>query len=213
MKLQKIGTPILAAGAIILLGISWLFSWWYVRPYREMGPGAVSPEVLFGGTRVFMLWASSAPLGAVLAVTGAGIAAGCRGIRLALTLIVSMLLVLWLALWSFAPRPAVFGIGGGLITVCFLYSTVRWGRSRPHLVGKMVTATDLRMAGHLLFFIGAWGLCGLLGPPVFATQPQLMRQAQGTSAAADVAMQVLVCLALGWACIALGQHLERDSKK
>ena len=76
MRLQKFGTPILAAGAIILLGIAWLFSWWYVRPYREMGPGAVSTKDLFGGAWVFMLWAVSAPLGAVLAVTGAGIAAG-----------------------------------------------------------------------------------------------------------------------------------------
>jgi hypothetical protein len=69
------------------------------------------------------------------------------------------------------------------------------------------------MAGHLLFFIGAWGLCGLLGAPTYAIQPQLMQQFQNFPGAPDMAVKVLVCLVLGWLFIAAGLHLDGDVKE
>ena len=81
------------------------------------------------------------------------------------------------------------------------------------LFGKHGIASDLRIASHVLFFIAAWGMCGLLGAPIYAVRPRLMEQFQNTSGASDMALKVLVCLALGWAFIAISQYVEHNAKK
>lgn len=61
----------------------------------------------------------------------------------------------------------LYGIGGGIIIICFLISVWSWAKKRSTIeVGHRLTA-DLRIISYLFFLIAAWGLCGLLGSPLF----------------------------------------------
>lgn len=212
MKLQRSGALILAAGATYLVLVAFLLSWWFVPAYRNLGPQATSVPAWYSGTEVFFLWGTSGLIGALLVAFGAGIVGGLCGSRLMLSLVGAVILTLWLALWSTSShQPVLFGVGGGLITASFIYSAHLWAKSRPRLSGKREAAADLRMAGHVLFFISAWGLCGLLGAPIYAIRPQLMQQLQSSSGVTDMAVKVLVCLALGWVFIAVSQYFDREA--
>ena len=212
MRLQRTGAPILAAGATYLVLVAFLLSWWFVPAYRDLDPQVNSAPAWYSGTGVFFLWATSGLIGALLVALGAGIVGGLCGSRLMLSLIGAVILTLWLALWSTSShQPVLFGVGGGLITASFIFSAHLWAKSRPRLSGKRETAADLRMAGHALFFISAWGLCGLLGAPVYAIRPQLMQQFQSSSGVPDMAVKVLVCLVLGWVFIAVSQYFDSEA--
>lgn len=213
MGLQRAGAPIMAAGAIYLVLVACLLSWWYVPAYRDLGPQVISAPAWYSGTWVLVLWAISGPVGALLVALGAIIIGGFCGSRLMLSLIGAVILTLWLTLWSISShQPVLFGVGGGLIALSFICSAYLWAKSRPNLSGKRGTAADLRMAGHVLFFMSAWGLCGLLGAPVYAIRPQLMQKFQSFSGAPNMAAKVLVCLALGWVFMAVSQYIDREVK-
>lgn len=141
---------------------------------------------------------------------GAAVYSAVGRFRLLLLAAGSTLLVVWLAFWSTASHNAVvFGVGGGLILLCFLMSCLDWAETRRHLGGPTKTASDLRLAAHVSFFIAAWGLCGLLGAPIFALRPDLTEVHQATSAGWSLAIKVLVCLVLGWGFTAVAQRIER----
>jgi hypothetical protein len=66
--LQKIGWVVFGIGALYMLGMGWLYSWWMVPAANEIGPDAMSGAVGF-------IWALSAPLGSVLVAVGAALIA------------------------------------------------------------------------------------------------------------------------------------------
>ena len=213
MRTQKLGIVIAGVGAVYLVMVAWLASWWYVPAYRDLGPQVISERTLYGGTTVFVLWAVSGILGAVLVAVGAAIYSAIGRFRLLLLSAGSTLLLVWLAVWSASSHHAVlFGVGGGLILLCFLGTCLEWARTRRHLDGARTNAADFRLAGHVCFFLAAWGLCGLLGAPVFALRPELADAYRSSSVAVTMAAKVLVCLVLGWGFTALGQRLERRER-
>jgi hypothetical protein len=106
--------------------------------------------------------------------------------------------------------PALFGGGGGLITLFFLGSTWLWARTRPTLSGASKTGSDLRMVGFIFFVVAAWDLCGIFGVGNFVLRPELADKfSVPISSTINAASGVLVLLVLGWGFNYFGQLLSR----
>ncbi len=204
------GIVLLSLGIAYLCLVAWLFSWWYVPAYRDVGPGITAAPDWFGGDAPFIVWAISGPLGSLLVILGAGLCGGIGSRRFVLFLLGGVALALCLSVGSFAThQPVLYGIGGGVITACFIVNCVLWARARAALSSLGRTGSDLRAAGNLLFYIAAWGLCGLLGAPTYAVRPELSQQFGNTAMTSDMAVKVLVCLVLGWILHTLGHWCEQ----
>ena len=86
--LQKIGWVVFGIGALYMLGMGWLYSWWVVPATREIGPENLSGAVAF-------IWALSAPLGSVLVAVGASLIAQVEYRLFWLLIVGSFLLAAW----------------------------------------------------------------------------------------------------------------------
>jgi hypothetical protein len=214
MKTRRLGAVIAAVGAVYLVTVAWMSSWWYVPALWKLGPRALAERTPYGGTAFSILWASSGVLGAMAVALGAAVYCAVGRFRLLLYAAGGALLLAWLVVWSTVSHHAVvFGVGGGLILLSFLTFCLDWAGTRRHLDGPARTACDLRLAAHVSFFTAAWGLCGLLGAPIFALRPEWTEVRRTASAGSSLAVKVLVCLVLGWGFTAVAQRIERRERK
>jgi hypothetical protein len=199
---QKIGWVVFLIGALYMLGMGWLYSWWMVPATREIGPENLSGAVAF-------IWALSAPLGSILVVVGAALMAQVERRLFWLLIAGSLLLTVWRVIGTTSQLlPALFGIGGGLITLFFLGSVWNWARMRPTLSGPERTGSDLRMVGYVFYVIAAWDLCGLLGIGNFVLRPDLAQEFNvPLGSTINAASTILVLLVLGWAFTFFGQRM------
>lgn len=200
---QKAGMVVFFTGAILMVGLGFLASWWFVPAIRAAGfsklevSGAIS-----------MLWGLSAPLGAILVIIGGALYARAER-RLIITLIFGSLIVIAVsAAWPIRePVPPLFGIVGGLITLFYIGLTWNWIKNRSSLVEPKRSGSDLTMIGASFFVFAAWYLCGLLGAPTFALRPELMEEYGTAASAASLGSLIAVYLAFGWGFIFFGQRL------
>lgn len=204
---QKVGWAVFLIGAVYMLGLGWLYSWWVVPAANQVGTEAYSGLLGF-------LWALSVPLGAFIVAFGAALIAKVE--RRVLWLLI-LLIVLFTA-WRFIGTtrqvvPALFGIGGGLITLFFVGAVWNWARIRPALSGSDKTGSDLRMVGFVFFVVAAWDLCGLLGMANFVLRPELATKFDvPLSTTINAASGVMVLLVLGWGFTFFGQLISRQSQ-
>lgn len=215
MKTQRLGAAIAAAGAVYLVAVSWLSSWWYVPVLEEFGPRTVAENMPYGGMAFFIVWGASGIVGAIIVALGAAVYSAAGAFRVLLLAAGAVLLALWLVFWSLpSDGGAIFGVGGGLILLFFLMSCLDWAGTRRQLDGRARTVADLRLAANASFFIAAWGLCGLLGAPIFVLRPALTAAPQMAAfATSTMAAKVLVCLVLGWGFTAIAQRMERRERE
>jgi hypothetical protein len=109
--------------------------------------------------------------------------------------------------------PALFGIGGGLITLFFVGSTWQWAKNRPSLNGAGKRGSDLRMVGFVFFVVAAWDLCGIFGMGNYVLRPDLAEKFSiPISSTINAASGVLVLLVLGWGFTYLGQLVSHRSQ-
>jgi hypothetical protein len=204
---QKIGWVIFTIGGVYMFGLGWLHSWWVVPAANQFGSDAYSGLLGF-------LWALSIPLGAFIVAIGAALIA--RVERHVFWLLI--LLVVLFTVWQIAGTtkqmvPALFGIGGGLITLFFLGSTWQWAKTRPTLTGAGKTGSDLRMIGLIFFVEAAWNLCGIFGVGNFVLRPELaVKFSVPISSTINAASTVMVLLALGWGFTFFGQLKSRQAQ-
>jgi hypothetical protein len=204
---QKIGWAIFMIGGLYMFGLGWLYSWRVVPAANQVGSDAYSSLLGF-------LWALSVPLGAFIVAIGAALAARVER-RVFWVLI--LLLVLFTA-WRIAGTtdhmiPALFGVGGGLITLFFLGSVWNWAKTRPRLTGAARTGSDLRMVGFIFFVVAAWDLCGIFGIANYVLRPELADEfSVPISSTINSASSVNILLVLGWAFTYFGQQVSRQAK-
>lgn len=202
MTSKKIGLIVFVIGALYMVLMGFLLSWWYVPAIMEVGFNNLPfPGVLT------LFWSLSAPLGAVLVAIGAALYAQVERTRI-LYLIVGSLLIFALPAF-FAPKEPVsvlFGIDGGLIALFFIGLFWNWATQRSTLSGNQKTGSDLQMVGYIFFLMAAWWLCGLLGAPTFTLRPDLMEKYNTLSGAASMGSLISILLVLGWAFIFWGQR-------
>ena len=197
---QKIGWVIFALGGVYMFGLGWLYSWWVVPAANQLGAAAYSS--LLG-----LIWALSVPLGAFVVAIGAALTARVeRRVMWLLTLLVVLFTVWRIAGTTRQMLPALFGIGGGLITLFFLGSAWQWARTRPTLTSVGKTGSDLRMLGLVFFVVAAWDLCGIFGMARYVLRPELAaRFAVPIASTIDSTSGVMVLLVLGWGFTYFGQ--------
>lgn len=162
---QKIGNAIFVIGAVYMLGLGWMYSWRVVPAANQFGSSALPGFLGF-------IWVLSVPLGAFIVAIGAALAA--RVERRVFWLLILLLLVF--TAWRIVGTtnkmiPALFGIGGGLITLFFIGSVWHWAKTRPTLTGAGKTGSDLRMVGYIFFVVAAWDLCGIFGMGNYVLRP------------------------------------------
>ncbi len=203
---QKIGSGIFAIGVAYMFGLGWSYSWRMVPAANQFGRAAYSDLLGF-------IWGLSVPLGSFIVAIGAALMA--RAGRRVVGLLV-LLLVLSVA-WTMAGTadhviPALFGVGGGLITVFFLGSTWQWARTRPTLTPAGKTGSDLRMISSIFFVVSAWQLCGIFGIGNYVLTPELAaRFSVPIASTITSASGVMVLLVLGWGFNFLGQLVSRQA--
>jgi hypothetical protein len=203
---QKIGWAVFTIGGVYMFGLGWLYSWWMVPAANQFGSDAYSGWLGF-------IWALSVPLGAFIVAIGAALTA--RVERRVLWLLI-LLLVLFTA-WQIVGTtnqlvPALFGVGGGLITLFFLGSTWQWARIRPTLTGPAKTGSDLRMVGFIFFVVAAWNLCGIFGMANYVLRPELADKfSVPVGSTINAASVVMVLLVLGWGFTYFGQLKSRQA--
>jgi hypothetical protein len=204
---QKVGLALFIIGAVYMFGLGWLYSWRVVPAANQVGSDAYSSLLGF-------IWALSVPLGAFIVVIGAALAA--RVERRVFWLLI-LLLVLF-TFWRIAGTtdhmiPALFGVGGGLITLFFLGSVWHWAKTRPMRIGVAKTASDLRMVGFIFFVVAAWDLCGIFGIANYVLSPELADKfSVPISSTINSASSVNILLVLGWAFTYFGQQVSRQAK-
>jgi hypothetical protein len=204
---QKIGWAVFTIGGIYMLGLGWLYSWWVVPAANQLGSDAYSGLLGF-------LWALSVPLGAFIVAIGAALIARVERRVFWLLILLLVLFTVWqIAGTSSQMVPALFGVGGGLITLFFLGSTWHWARIRPTLTGAGRTGSDLRMVGFIFFVVAAWNLCGIFGMGNYVLRPELADKfSVPVSSTIDSASTVLVLLVLGWGFTYFGQLKSRQAQ-
>jgi hypothetical protein len=152
-------------------------------------------------------------LGAFIVAIGAALTAKAEH-RIQWLLI--LLLLPFLA-WRFIGTannmiPVLFGVGGGLITLFFIGSTLQRAKIRPTLGNAGSFGSDLHMVGLIFFVVSAWDLCGIFGIANFVLRPELAGQfSVTTSSTINSASGVMILLVLGWAFTFFGQLVSRQS--
>ncbi len=202
---QKIGWAVFAIGGLYMVGLGWVYSWWMVPAANQVGSPAYSGVV-------GILWGLSVPLGVFIVTIGAALAAR---VDRRLVVLLTLLCIVFEA-WRFLGTtyqliPALFGIGGGLITLFFLGSALQWAAARPTLVKADRTRSDLRMIGNIFFVVAAWDLCGIFGIGNFVLRPELaVKFSVPIASTINSASGVMVLLILGWGFHYLGQRQSRQ---
>lgn len=204
---QKIGWVVFIIGALYMFGLGWLYSWRMVPAAYQIGPEALAGMVGF-------LWALSVPLGAFIVALGAALIAQVEKRVFWLLILLIVLFTAWrIAGTTSQMVPALFGVGGGLITLFFVGSVWHWASTRPTLSGLERTGSDLRMVGFVFFVVAAWDLCGLFGMANFVLRPELADKfGVPLGSTIDSASGVLVLLALGWGFTYFGQLKSRQAQ-
>ncbi len=200
----KAGWVIFGFGALYMLLVGWLSSWWVVPTIRQTGLEGLP------GTAFFFFWQLAAPVGALVVAIGAAFIARVERSRKAVIIGGSLVVAIWVGVSMGAIKqvvPPIFGIGGGLITLAFLGALWDWARSRPGLSSAARTGADLGMAGHVFYLIAAWYLCGLLGAPTFLLRPEQAMTILPENIAVSLGTIILICMTLGGVFTFLGRRL------
>lgn len=201
---QKVGMVIFTIGAMYMFGLGWLYSWAMVPTANQIGSSAYT-----SGSLGFA-WGLSVPLGAFIVAIGAALIAKAGGRVLGLLVLLLVLCVAWQIIGTTQQMiPALFGVGGGLITLFFLGSTWNWAKTRPALTGASRTGSDLRMIGFIFFVVAAWELCGIFGVGNFVLRPELADKfSVPLSSTINSASRVNILFVLGWGFTYLGQRMS-----
>ena len=204
---QKIGWIIFTIGGVYMLGLGWLYSWRMVPAANQYDSEAYSSLLGF-------VWALSVPLGAFVVAIGAALVARIERHVFWLLILLVLLFTAWRITGNIDRMiPALFGFGGGLITLFFVGSTWQWAKTRPTLTGAGRTGSDLHMVGLIFFVVAAWDLCGIFGIANFVLRPELADKfSVPISSTISSASGVMVQLVLGWGFTFFGQLLSRQVK-
>jgi hypothetical protein len=204
---QKIGWVVFMIGGLYMFGLGWLYSWRVVPAANQFGSAAYSGLLGF-------LWQLSVPLGAFIVAIGAALAARAERRVIGGLILLLVLVTAWkMAYTSSHMVPALFGVGGGLITLFFIGSTWHWARTRPSLTGAGKTGSDLRMIGYIFFVVAAWYLCGIFGIANYVLRPELaIKFSVPIGSTINAASTVMVLLILGWGFTFFGQLISRQEQ-
>ena len=211
---RKAGLIIFLIGAVYMVGMGSIATWWVHNAYSNLSPAQIGETVWASGSASFILWSLSVPLGSILAAVGVVLYAQITRSRMWAFIVGAILVSLWLYFWkrfNLQLYPPTFGVLGGLITVFFLAILWYWAKRRPMLEGSAKTASDYQLASYVFFLHAAWGVCGLLAVPYFLFRPDIMLPSFPLPNAISMGALVIIGLTLGWLFAFLSQHKARQA--
>jgi hypothetical protein len=128
-------------------------------------------------------------------------------------MVLAFLFAFWQTSWVIPQVvPALFGTGGGLITLFFLASAWQWASIRPALSGSAKTGADLSILGLVFFVVAAWNLCGVFGIGNYVLRPELADKfSVPLGSTINMASRVLVLFVVGWGFTFFGQWKTREA--
>jgi hypothetical protein len=154
---------------------------------------------------LFMVWAFSVSLGAVLA----GIAA--------FTYVKTKAAFSWLAgigilgavilmnlVWSRVYNPTLFGIGGIIILVSFFSIVWIWMKKYSSLGIPEKIAGSFKLIGYLFWVNASWFLCG-------ETAKMHLKAFEGSPQPSPI--EIMVFLVLGWLFVLVGEYKAMQLKE
>ena len=166
MKKKTIGIAIFIIGVLLMIIIGGIAGWSVSATFRKLSMEEVNNTIWSIPGFLFFLWASSVPVGAILASIGMLIYTGVKSSRIWLTSIAIFLVsFLIISLPKENHYPFLFGIGGCLILLLFFGIFWLWGKKRITLKGSEKIVADFQLIGYVFLLIAMWFSCGALGRP------------------------------------------------
>ena len=190
---------------IFIIGILWTIAWGvagsvcidrFANLYslEELNQTAWSSD---GG--LIMLWGlGGVPLGVLIA--GVGILLKIRGKTSTILLFgigILIALALMMVFGYLEHIPALFGIGGSIILLCFIGTLWFWSKKRTSLSGDEAKGADLNLVGYVFLLIAAWYTCGV------ASQ-QFLKAFEGETPGTPI--HLIFFFVLGWLFLMIGNY-------
>ena len=203
MKRQKIGKALFWIGVVCFL-INF-FSWWFSNPVWRV----TTPETVIGtgwapGEFLFLLASFPLLIGLVLSIIGVLLYSGKKGSLFWLWGLVP--LIAFPLLYSWQPSqylPAVYGIGGGIITLAYIGVLWAWIKTHTAYEGIAKTGKHIQLLSYLFLYITALLLCSYIGGP---NLPGFLQPAAS-------GYSILIAFSVGWVLLSIGHYLSGKRQK
>jgi len=199
MTKQKVGLVLIWLGVIGLL-INY-FSLWFSNPVWRV----TTPETVIGtgwapGEFLNLFTGMSAFIGVGISIIGALLHSGKRGSFFWLWGLVPLIAFGLLMVWQTSQHiPAIYGIGGGIITFAYLGVLWAWIKTHTAYEGIAKTGKHIQLLGYSFLYITGIFLCLYIGQPNLpglADQPIV----SGYS--------ILIAFSAGWVLLSVGHYLS-----
>jgi hypothetical protein len=202
MNKQKLGL------GLFWIAILWAFLWGIIgsifvdSAFRNLTMDELNLTMWAQRGPWTMIWALfGVPLAAIVAAVGVLLYSGAKGSTVSKYGIGILLFVfIGMAAGSVGHIPALFGIGGTLILLCFTGILWLWAKERMAIKDGPTTAADLKMVGYVFMLIAAWFICGIASIP-------FLKALEGESPSTPI--HVMIFLVLGWIFLFLGHRKSR----
>ena len=204
MKRQNIGLALIWVGAIGLL-INY-FSLFFSNPVYK----ATTPETVVGtgwatGEIFNMLTGMCLILGIGISIIGVLLYSGKKGSLFWLWGLVPVIALLSLMFWQPSQYiPAVYGIGGGIITLAYLGVLWAWVKSHTAYEGIAKTGKHIQLLGYSFLYVTALLLCFYIGAP---NLPGLADQPIPSG------YSIVIAFSVGWVLLSVGHYLSGKRQK
>ena len=204
MKRQKVGLVIFWIGALYIIIMGFVTSYWVRGAYRHLSNDQVRETIWTYTSPLFGFWGVSVPLGAILVGIGLLIYVQAKNSHIWLFGIGTFAVLLIDILEKFGTLPSpvhwppLYGIGGALILVFFLGMLWFWARKYNLLEGLAKTAAEFQLVGYVFLMMDMWYLCGALARP-------FQKAFEGSTPGSPVA--IMVFLVLGWLFLFISHYL------
>ena len=197
--MRKIGLIVFLIGTAYMIGMGVFAGWFSINSaLRNLTIEQFENTIWTRDGILFIAWAASVPVGALLACIG--ILIYCRTKAAIVWLFGIGIAVITYVVARMLPSghdPSLYGMGGSLIVILFLCILVFWAKKQKTLKGPAKIAGYFQLTSYVFFLITAWYLCKVLGTPymkALAEDP------------VESPVEIIIFVVLGWFFLFLGHY-------
>ena len=199
MTRQKVGLVLFWLGVVGLF-INFI-SYWFSNPLWRV----TTPETVIGtgwapGEFLYLFASMSLFIGLGISIIGVLLYSGKKGSFFWLWVLVPLIAFPLLLRWQPSQYiPAVYGIGGGIITLAYIGVLWAWVKTHTAYEGIAKTGKHIQLLGYFFLYITGLFLCSYIGKPNlpgYADQPIV----SGYS--------ILIAFSVGWVLLSVGHYLS-----
>jgi hypothetical protein len=204
MNRKKVGIAVFGLGVFGLLAN--FIALWISSPIRRVSTVEEMAGTIWEiGSPVVSLLGLFTIIGIGALVMGALIYSGKKGSRFWLWGFVPIIVFGMLAFWEIKSYiPAIYGIGGGIITIAYMAVIWFWIKNHDNYEGTAKTGKHIELLGYSFLYITSLFLCLLIGQP---NLPGLADQPVVSS------YSILATFSISWILLAIGSHLSGQGQK